>query len=432
MFAVSKRFRLTNDPDLPLILNEYQTLHFDEVPILFTGVNKYGSRVLGSSVEDSARAKVSRFFYIVVSTEQYLGFLRRKLSYRDIIVGRGSVFVVDQSFSGELKSTYLVNLAHVPAQYIPLENSYCPVEHFRPSLTFGTVLKGKLADLHEADSADLRVVDECFPGIVQDALGSLGQARLTSRSTVQPYLSGSFRIQFNVVPSGQLPLVPGGMDAYKSYAALYLDFCLNHFQDEFSAAIAEGRNDAPFFQNLLGAYCTLVGSSDATVASELMASARKSVDRLNDLSTIVGGNFSSVELFNVHDGSETLVGTFDKYMAAELSQSTDRYDALVGGGVVEDESPLDYSILIYNLNTETRRGQAYIAAGDSLTRVRFIIKGSDPLEQTIFTSSLDKSIKIKVAAQATRVAGKLKSLKISFQGNQGAGPAMPQSQPLPG
>ncbi|WP_433927014.1 hypothetical protein AB3662_28905 [Sorangium cellulosum] len=420
MFAIDERLLLTSAPDFPLIVSDYEVLHFDEMPILFTGTTKYQARVIASSVEEDD--DTDRFFYVIVTADTYSSFIRRRISYREIILRARSIFVVDKGTGGRV-TVYVVPVEDIPDEYLPLEDSYCPERSLRPSLTFDASMRGKRADMHQAYPSDIRTVETSLSGIVSDALVSVSEAKRPPRTVLRPYGEGSFRLRFSVEEEAP-PQLGFAAHLHPEYARLYIDFCLNRFQDEVDA-IGDGElHKAPHFAALLTTYLRINmfggnlrdgGMMSPAVATEsLLLSLRRSVERLVELSDIIGQNFSSIEVFNVYeDSEEALIGAMDASSVARISASVERYDVRVGG-VSEDAHAQEYEILIYNLNTETRKGSAYLILRDLMPRVRITIGGSGPLEETRYAESLYKNKRISVSARAKRAKDKIVSLSIEY------------------
>ncbi|WP_437816571.1 hypothetical protein [Sorangium sp. So ce1078] len=424
MFALDPRTLVHGVDDLALIHDEYEDIHFDEMPILFTGVNRYRSRVLGSSVEEDTDAKIERHFHVLVSPDTYMAFMLRKVSYRQIMIDAGHVFVVDCAFDRSWCNVYRVETGSIPEDYMPLEDSFCPDRSLEGSYIFGASLKGKRADLHQAAPADLRVIESSLPGVVTDAIGVVQRYSDAppARPMVMGYGPGSFKLRFSVQPTGPINLLGISESAF---TLRYVDFCINRFHDEVRELGSESGEEPRHFGELLDTYQKIVNfgavhrPGDARREkdkTELLTSIRRSVDRLAELAEIVGSNFTSIELFNMmSDGAETLICAFDRAAAHRLSAAVDVYDRLVDKAD-EDVSPLTYDMVVYTLNTETRRGKAHVFIGDSLQqRVSITISGNKPLEETRFTASLDKSKRISAKARGKRVSGKLKSLRVEYE-----------------
>ncbi|WP_437898946.1 hypothetical protein [Sorangium sp. So ce124] len=422
MFAINEKLLFTSMPNFPLIASDYEVLHFDEMPILFTGTTKYQARVIASSVEEDE--DTDRFFHVIVTADEYSSFLRRRVTYRELLLRAGSVFVVDRRSGGRV-AVYLVPIAEIPDEYLPLEDSYCPERALRPSLTFDASMRGKRADLHQAYPSDIRTVEASLSGIVSDALVSVSETKKPPRTFLRPYGEGSFRLRFSVEEEAP-PQLGFAAHLHPEYARLYIDFCLNRFQDEIGAISDGDLSLAPCFTRLLRTYLRINefggnlrdsgAVSVSSAADKLLLAARRSVERLVDLSDIIGQHFTSIEVFNVYeDNEEALIGAMDASSAARINSSIEEYDVRIGG-LFEDAHSKEYEILIYNLNTETRKGSAYLILRESMPRVRVSIDGTGPLEETRFAESLYKNKRISVLARARGTKDRIVSLSIEYGG----------------
>ena len=105
--------------DLSIISDNYEVLHFDEFPILFTGTNIYGNTIVGSLACDN-EDDVFRYFHVIVSLKDFAEFKNQTKSYLDLLKIAQSVFVLDKDINGNVKNTYLLPLNKIPKDYLPL------------------------------------------------------------------------------------------------------------------------------------------------------------------------------------------------------------------------------------------------------------------------------------------------------------------------
>jgi len=215
-----------------------------------------------------------------------------------------------------------------------------------------------------------------------------------------------------------LPLF--GSNEYYEFANQYVDYCVNHFQYEGEhITSANWRETAPKFAALLDGYrASARGVGAGEHVFELLQRIRKSVDRLQDLTAIIGQNFTTVELRSVTEAGDNIIGVLDGKSAERIANSAEMYDANEGHAR-EDVADTEYRIIVYNLNVESRRGHAYVIedAADSLPRVRFQVSGTEPLEGSPFTASLDRTQKIVVVGRGKYVSNKIRTLMISHGAN---------------
>lgn len=120
--------------ELSAIVDEYEVIHFDETPILFTGKNVYGLRFLGSLVEEDFDNNVQYSFHVPITQDTYSIYLRREKSYRQIITNSDNIFVVQSSLSNEILEVFLVRSSDIPPDYLPAADSYCGAGLNSPSV----------------------------------------------------------------------------------------------------------------------------------------------------------------------------------------------------------------------------------------------------------------------------------------------------------
>lgn len=135
MFPIPLERRVRSD--LPLITEAYEVLHFDQVPILFTGLNLYRNRVVGSSVDEDHKEGIERFFHAIVRPETYSRFIRREISYRDVLIDSQTVFVIDQALRTGTMTVAIYDVQAIPEEYFPSERSFCPVRASDKGTFFG-------------------------------------------------------------------------------------------------------------------------------------------------------------------------------------------------------------------------------------------------------------------------------------------------------
>lgn len=414
MFKIEDRFLFTSDDDLLLIDDEYEDIHFDEVPILFTGLNRYDSRILGSSVGEDRKLQVERYLHVLTAPEDYIRFVQGTISYREIVLNSKVVFVIDESYDRTKRTIYAIRPTQIPSEYVPLPTSFYPRRERQASFTFDTCLKGRMAELHRAMPSDLKIIESVFPDVAKDSMRSLGsQKPLVFVAAHQP---SSFKIRFQIESDIHPSLFSLILkNRHEDYVRAYIDYCINKLPSELALYADNGDlSRAPALDDLLSLRSSLTGAGrDHKAAVELMGALKASSDRLLLLKEIIGIYFSRIDIFNVTDEQQSLIGTIDEKTTAALESSIDSYEVRFQKGS-EDKIPKEYQVLIYQLNTESRNGFAYLQQGDSaaLPKIRISISGSEPLERTQFTQSLHESTSIAVRGRMKFVEGRPKSLKI--------------------
>lgn len=124
MFAIDSNKLVTTDS--PRIVDEYEVILWEEeTPILFTGTNPSGRKIIGSSVDEDLERGIERFFHAVVQKPEFQAFVNRIITLRSIYEKADPLFVVDKTSS--LTTFYAYKLSQVPENYWPSESSYVPL-----------------------------------------------------------------------------------------------------------------------------------------------------------------------------------------------------------------------------------------------------------------------------------------------------------------
>ena len=115
------------DAYLLKIESDYTVLHFNEIPMLFSGKNKYGNRIVGSIMCEDEDNDIERYLYILVLEADYIKFIKRKISYMKLIEKQTQVFIIDKNSDGT-KKIYCLHLSEIPPCYLPNDKIFCPVQ----------------------------------------------------------------------------------------------------------------------------------------------------------------------------------------------------------------------------------------------------------------------------------------------------------------
>lgn len=124
------------DPTTALIAGEPRILLFDVVPILYTGKNKYGTYVVGKSVDEDEQKGIERYFHLVLTNADYRRFNAGFVSYLDLLKEAERIFVIDKktrSRRGKPK-VGIVKFSDIPKEYLPTEYSFFPKALHEPSI----------------------------------------------------------------------------------------------------------------------------------------------------------------------------------------------------------------------------------------------------------------------------------------------------------
>lgn len=120
MFDVSEDKKIYSD--IPVIAGNYVELYYDEVPILFTGNNRYGYRIVGSIMCEDEELDIYRYLYVFVNSEEYNELINGEIPYRDLILSRQNIFLIDKNFNEETLKIYCVPPSSIPDNFLPRHN----------------------------------------------------------------------------------------------------------------------------------------------------------------------------------------------------------------------------------------------------------------------------------------------------------------------
>lgn len=408
--------------DFPYIVDSYLVLHFDEAPILFTGYNKYGDRVIASSVELDMEVKKERFFHVIITTEMYNDFIHRKITYLQILREAASIFVIDESFNKTSIETYMINTNEIPTEYLPSENSYCPEIEFIPSYDYSIGLSGKKAHENKANYRDINEISKNFSGVVDSCFKIIQTAGIEPIVSNRPYTTGSFKINFNI----ELKPIKGDRkifedkDSYNRFLKDFLDYCLNNLNDEINN-ILEQKNLSEKLNDLISdaklIYHKLGFKIEETFQDNFLKEIINTASKLGEISDTIGENFTAIGLANIAaDGNEYMLGVFDENFKSSIGITLENIENKTQD-ILIDEEPKEYKILVYHLNTDSRTGNAWInkiGKEDEYSKPKIYIKGESPLSESTFTESLHLNKFITVKGIARRDGINFKRIDIEY------------------
>ncbi len=410
--------------DLPVIKSEYHVLHFDDEPILYSGKNRYGDIVLGSSVDEDYEGRIERHYCVPVDLATYSSFINGNISYYDILCQSKSIFVVDSDFDGKSFRTYLLPLADIPSDYLPMPDSFCPPQPVSESLALSLYasLKGKLADQHKAVPSELSRIQQALADVLETALNSLRE--LTQPNLyIAAYSPSSFRIHYEVQMPKQLDF---GTQGYIRFYNKLLRFCFNNLPTEMAKIVELTPEISYRFEEIVNEYKDLhstvwveSGNKEAYFRAQLIENVVEIANELKDASDAIGQHFTNISIFDGEsDEASNVVGVIDDNFrdgiveAIEIAGSKySKFEA--------DATPQTYEIQIYSFNTHSRKGSAYVIVsnvhGDrEVITTRITVLGDEILEETKYTESLHHKKTIQIRATAHRVRGKITRMDILF------------------
>lgn len=402
--------------NIPVITGNYKVLHFDEHPILFAGTNDYGNKIIGSLAfegdeEDEYRL---RFFHIIVTDEDYIKFTRQKITYRQLIDGYATIFVVDTNLNYKPINIFQVPLENIPEEYLPIKEVYCPKPENVIGVEYTFSLKGGVADNQEGFRNVISEIAESMEEVICCALDVIRTDNSKAKIYQMAYSPGSFRINFRIDFNYQGLFFDAA--PLNKFITDFIDFTIN----EPFGNIAQDQNI-----NLHDSFDNAAKNSYLPIAKggleRLKANAQTAPAEFGKISQKIGEGFEYIEVIATDkNNNESILGLINReskelfnvpMSLIELSQVKDE--------VIEDETYQEYSIQIFNLSTNSGKGSASIKNKNSsgeeiLDKPKIEIRMSGDLHNSIYTSSLDKGIWITVKAKATKTNGRFSRLKIEL------------------
>jgi hypothetical protein len=404
--------------DYPLIHQNYKVLHFDEQPILFTGTNKYGNRILGSFVEEDDERQLTRYFHILVDTKTYKAFIDRTITYKSILENSEAIFVIEQNYEGGSQIIYLCDLDAIPRDYLPLDNSYCPEYASKASSQYSIALKGGRADANTSSPDSIISLLERLPDMLAESLTPFKKAA-SFDILVAPFSPGSFEVNF-VVDIKSLGLFRTE-EPLIEFLNSFIHYCITDSPVEAATLFDQEVEVPKGFSRLVSMGLTAFQKAGYGAPSDYSDTVKKHIRKtivdLKELSDSIGPDFTSIEIWNGAN-KDIIIGMLDanssETMEATMDMIVDRT-----AEVQVDKELRDYSICIYHLNVESRMGNAWIynqnSESETMSKPRIKISGDAPLEETKYTESLYLNKWIPVKAKATRRGDRFRSLEIEFE-----------------
>lgn len=421
MFDISLNHKITSD--LPVITDNYEILHYDEYPILFTGTNKYGNKLLGSFSYEDDENNLFRYFVIILDDKQFSDFYSQKKSYRDLILDSKEIFIVDKDINDKIVDRFLIPLDSIPADYLPLESSFIPENKIvSDSLNFTFSLRGKLADLHKALVSDINNINQKIYGYLEESLETLNVFNLQPRVYSQPSQIGSYRLNFDVeFQQEEASLFPINQKKITEFINGYLNYIAYVLPYESDAFLEKHTEDSKSFIALKNSFEEIFRSSNLepipTVSDILIDNINSSAEKLSEVTEYLKYNnsFNTIEVGKVSDtGNFTTVGYLIENYKISIESKLLPQEELLSDEVLSDNQPKPYKILVFRINRETGIGGARLYFDDSedFHKVQLnIVKKDNDLSDSIFTMSLNENKVVTVNGVATSINGLYKKLE---------------------
>jgi hypothetical protein len=425
MFEIGKHKSLVND--LPVITSNYLELLTDEIPILYTGTNKYGNLILGSIIEEDDDNSILWYYQIIITSTIYYDFLDKKNTLLDLFKSSNLIYIITKDYSKKVLDYNLVSLDEIPEDYLPLSNSYCPEIAIPFSFHYGISLKGKKSDEHKAEVSDVNAVQESVHKVLKQALNSLEELNLRHTLYVEPAMTGSFRINFNIEfeELQQTNLFPINRKDISNYLSQYLDFIVSKLPSEEEDIFKKDNVDSTSFKEIENKLIHIYNQASiktvpVVIENKLIHNINETAHEFEQLSEQIKASksFTQVDWFNYTNGGEIGIGSINESFYENIKSKLVVEEIETAVSVIEeDKEDQKYRILVYSLNTESGKGLALLFHGDTEKADRIslhITKGDKKIENTVYSNSLHEGKVVDVIGKAKKVDDKYKLLKVTL------------------
>lgn len=417
--APSKRIRT----DAPLIVHNYLELLVNEMPILFAGTNRFGNTVIGSSVDEDYRKGIERFFHIVVGTSDYFVFLRREITYRSLLERAAPIYVLDRIAGQDEPEIYQIEFDTIPAEYRPHEESFCPRPACVPSHSYSVSLEGGLADRSLALPEQAARVQNRMAKLLTICLNTVRSILNIEPMVLQsPASGGSFDINFTIEIKEERGNLYAQQEDYFAYVNSFVEYCLNALPKEVNALLAQNFSELNGFRTIIESISRLKPGLDTDSPTNLLEISQgvyKASSILQDLAEDVGRDYTTMAIVNDPDKARNILGIIGEAYKHDIEKTVLAIEEKTKS-VAVDEKATPYTVYIYDLNTDTRTGHAYVqpeepATAKKVMRPRIKILGSGTLSHTKYTQSIYEEEYIDVQGRAKKVDGLIKHIDIEYE-----------------
>jgi hypothetical protein len=415
---------------LPVITENLNILHFDEFPILFSGTNKYGNKLIGSFSYEDYDNDVFRYFVLIVEDSQFVDFHQGEKSYLNIIEESDEIFIVDKDFEGRVLSSFQVPTSWIPLEYLPERDSFIPeVKRASPLFQFSFSLKGKLANLHRALVKDINDVNERISLYLEESLSIITQFNLKPKVYSRPSQVGSYRLNFNIEIQKEIQptFFPVNHQLLGVFFNEYLNYVLNSLPHEPEDLFFHGIHTDKFealMEQLTSIYNNANLKPSEQLSYLLARDINNSAIKLIEVSEFLKDNesFNMIETGRIDkSGMFTATGllqeSYKDLVYSKVNTAEQKTYLIAAPEKQVDEAEQSYRILVYKLNVYTGKGLARLYQDETETFrnvTLHILSNGKNISNSIFTNSINEEKVIEVKGRATKTDGVYTKLDCSL------------------
>lgn len=416
MFEIDKKY-LTKT-QLPIIVKDYNVLVEYDEDILFIGKNTYDNWILGSIIEEDEDRKRIYYFHSIIDYCTYIRFIKRELSYRQILIGSIETYLIEKNFDRKIENIYNILSEEIPPEFLPFENTYYPVKEKKYTLDYVVRLKGKLADLHKAYVEDLTEIQIGFEKLFKVAFSLIKDSNIKPTILQEALAPTSIRLGYEL--TFEKGLFPIDVDIAR-YLSSFVEYALLYLPEESEIIFEKFESTTDNYNNLLNDIkkvnenCGVVLSGDQN--ERIKRKLYSGITELENIGAYIGTTCDEIEIYNRKGDSEEPIGIIDYKIKEEIENVLTKKN-IFNEQIFKDTIINNYKIFIYHLNLETRNGNAIIFKDENKTewdKPKIKIMGDEPLQKTKFTKSLHEKKEIEVKGFATKRGDDFKFIEIEFE-----------------
>lgn len=404
--------------DIPVITDNLEVIHFDEIPYLYYGTNKYGTKIIGSLLEEDEDSHNLRYVHTLIDNTTFHRFINQVISYRELIERGTDVYIVDKNINENPIAIYSITPDLIPDDYLPVKDYYCPKYNFSVGNDFVLSLHGSIADSHLAFPIELSTIQENFEKALNKTLDIFSNLKISPTIKQRAYAPGSFQLRFNLAFDRYNEVFIRQEQLYNTISQILKDLIPNDSNkiDSEEDALTFSDND-----ELIKIISQTLEQGAIKMNNKLVASTKEKfkeiIHHYSEMSSNIGkGGYKEIELLAEKKTSKELIPL--NLINTNTNQRLNRITEILDSSqheIEKDESHRTYKVCIYSLNTESRKGKALIynkEDDETMDKPSIKISGSESLEKTEFTESLHLNKWIDVEAIATLKDGKFSKLEI--------------------
>ena len=417
MFPINK-YHISIDGLHEITSNYCSLLHDGDNDVLYTGTNKYSTRILGSIVFEDDDQGFIRYFHTIVTDEMFFDFLNKKISLRDIIEKCKSVFIVDKDYNNQIIDHNLVPLNEIPEDFLPLSNSFSPEFLKNNSLEYTFSLKGGLADLHKAEPLIMSETNLKIYNLLKASSSFLEKLDILPRIYSEVAMAGSFELNFEIelIESNNLFTKPN--EDIKHFIYQFYNYIFETLPQEPNNVIKDDVINSNELKKLSEELRKIYNVR--SIDLELQSSEQKVIDlitySIDTLKYVEYKGFDRIEIRNnTKTGEKLPVGIIPEDYYNTISEKVYKPEDLEKKDeILFDTESKKYNIQVYSLNKETGIGGAYYIVNNKVSKITIRLKGRDEYHGTIYTKSLDEDITIDAKGVGKWVNNVLKELSVDL------------------